>query len=117
MSPVARVSWIAMRALAAIITVPIAEELGYRGYLMRRIRSADFEAVRFAQVGWKGLAVSAIVFGVAHGSMWLPGIAAGLVYGLLPMRTGRFGEAVAAHATTNILIAAWVLAAQQWQLW
>lgn len=117
MSPVARVSWITMRALAAIITVPIAEELGYRGYLMRRLRSADFEAVRFADVGWKGLAISAIVFGVAHGALWLPGIAAGLVYGLLPMRTARFGEAVAAHATTNVLIAVCVLSAQQWQLW
>jgi exosortase E/protease (VPEID-CTERM system) len=117
MSPVARVTWIVTRALAAIVTVPIAEELGYRGYLMRRLRAGDFETVRFADVGWKALVITAIVFGVAHGTMWLPGIAAGLVYGLLPVRTGRFGEAVAAHATTNALIAASVLVAQQWQLW
>jgi len=33
------------------------------------------------------------------------------------MRTERIGEAIAAHATTNGLIAVWVLFFQQWQLW
>jgi hypothetical protein len=33
------------------------------------------------------------------------------------IRTGRMGEAVAAHLTTNLLIAVWVLLAGQWQLW
>jgi hypothetical protein len=33
------------------------------------------------------------------------------------MRTERIGEAIAAHATTNALIAVWVLGLQQWQLW
>jgi membrane protease YdiL (CAAX protease family) len=61
--------------------------------------------------------VTAIAFGVLHGALWLPGIAAGVAYGLLLMRTGRMGEAVAAHATSNLLLAIWVLAAGQWQLW
>jgi membrane protease YdiL (CAAX protease family) len=63
------------------------------------------------------LLISAIAFGVAHGTLWLPGIIAGLAYGLILMRRGRMGEAVAAHATTNALIAAGVLAGNQWQLW
>jgi hypothetical protein len=33
------------------------------------------------------------------------------------MRTGRFGEAVAAHATSNALLAAYILLGSQWQLW
>jgi hypothetical protein len=49
--------------------------------------------------------------------MWLPGIAAGVLYGAGLVRSGSMGEAVVAHATTNGLIAAWVLLGSQWQLW
>jgi hypothetical protein len=33
------------------------------------------------------------------------------------LRRGSVGDAVAAHATTNVLIAAWVLVGGSWQLW
>jgi exosortase E/protease (VPEID-CTERM system) len=117
MPATARVLWIMARVAAAVITVPIAEELAYRGYLLRRLQGADFESVPFKAVGIPALVVSAIIFGAAHGSLWLPGIVAGLIYGWLVMRTGRIGEGVAAHATTNALLAAWVLLGNQWQLW
>lgn len=113
----ARALWIASRCLSGVLLVPIAEELAYRGYLMRRLRAEDFESVTFASVGWISLLVTALAFGVLHGPLWLPGIAAGVAYGVVLMRTGRMGEAVAAHATSNLLIAIWVLAAGQWQLW
>jgi CAAX prenyl protease-like protein len=81
------------------------------------LAKADFESVPFQSVHWAALAVTAVVFGVAHGALWLPGIAAGLAYGTILIRRGRLGEAVAAHATTNALIIAGVLGAHQWQLW
>ncbi len=115
--PVGRNLWILARALAGILTVPIAEELAYRGYLMRRVRSADFETLPFSAVGLSGVLVSSLAFGIAHGAWWLPGVVAGLAYAVLLRRTGRLGEAIAAHATTNALIAVWVLGLQQWQLW
>ena len=37
--------WIACRVIAAVGTVPLAEELAYRGYLMRRLVSPRFETV------------------------------------------------------------------------
>ena len=93
--------WIASRIAGSVLIVPIAEELAYRGYLMRRLTQSDFESVPFESVRWPALTVTAIVFGLAHGALWLPGIAAGLAYGLILMRRGRIGEAAAAHATTN----------------
>jgi exosortase E/protease (VPEID-CTERM system) len=117
MSQPSRTLWIATRALAAVITVPIAEELAYRGFLMRRIRAADFESVRFGDCGISGLLVSATVFGLGHGSMWVPGVLVGLIYGWIAIRTGRIGESIAAHAVTNALICVYVLSDQQWQLW
>jgi exosortase E/protease (VPEID-CTERM system) len=117
MCPAWRASWIAGRAAAAIVTVPIAEELAYRGFLMRRLIDADFESVPFRSVGWLPLTVTAVIFGLAHGALWLPGIAAGMAFGLILVRRGSLGEAVAAHVTANALVAASVLGAGQWQLW
>jgi exosortase E/protease (VPEID-CTERM system) len=112
-----RDSWIGVRVMAAVFTVPLAEELAYRGYLMRRLTHREFTSVPFRSVRWPALAISAVVFGVAHGALWLPGIAAGVAFGWLLMHTGRIGESVVAHALANGLIAASVLAANQWQLW
>ena len=117
MSAGARALWISTRAFSAILIVPIAEELAYRGYLLRRLLAEDFEAVSFGAIGWVPLAVTAVAFGIVHGPLLPPGIVAGLAYGAVLIRTGRMGEAVAAHATTNLLIVVWVLALGQWQLW
>lgn len=113
----ARIAWIGCRAAAAIITVPIAEELAYRGFLMRRMVSAQFDSVSLRGVPWPAIVISAILFGVMHGAMWIPGIIAGLGYGALAASTGKMGESVAAHATTNALVAMQVLLFGQWQLW
>jgi exosortase E/protease (VPEID-CTERM system) len=112
-----RASWIACRAAAAIITVPIAEELAYRGYLMRRIVSREFATLPMGSVSTLALVTSAIAFGATHGGLWPAGFAAGLAYGFIAIKTGKIGESIAAHATTNALIAMQVLLFGQWQLW
>jgi exosortase E/protease (VPEID-CTERM system) len=117
MSTPMRGLWLASRISAAMLTVPIAEELAYRGYFMRRLVRADFDAVPFSAVPALAVVLSAVAFGIAHGPLWLPAIAAGLAYGALLRSRGRIGEAVVAHATTNALLAACVLAFGQWQYW
>jgi CAAX prenyl protease-like protein len=112
-----RTAWIACRAATAIIIVPIAEELAYRGYFMRRIEDANFDSIPLRSVGWLAIAISAVAFGIMHGRMWYAGILAGLAYGAVAARTGKIGESVAAHATTNALVAIEVLLFGQWQLW
>lgn len=112
-----RVFWLTARVVAASITVPIAEELAFRGYLMRRLVAADFESVDPRRFTWFSLAVSSIVFGAMHGSSWIAGSLAGLVYGWLYTRSGRIGDPVIAHATSNVLLAVCVLAFRQWQFW
>jgi exosortase E/protease (VPEID-CTERM system) len=115
--PIGGALWITIRALASITTVPIAEEIAYRGYLMRRLSNSDFESLPYRSVSLTALLVSALVFGLSHGAFWLPGIFAGIAYGLLLRRTGRMGEAVIAHAVSNALIVICVLAYNMWQLW
>ncbi|MDP9089225.1 MAG: exosortase E/protease, VPEID-CTERM system [Pseudomonadota bacterium] len=113
----ARAEWIACRAAAAIITVPIAEELAYRGFLMRRLVSAQFDQVAFSSVRWPAIAISSVLFGVTHGGLWFAGIIAGAAYGALVAKTGKIGESIAAHAATNLLVAGQVLLFGAWQLW
>jgi exosortase E/protease (VPEID-CTERM system) len=109
--------WIGSQLAASIAVVPIVEELAYRGFLMRRLRAKDFESVSYRSVGYVPLIVSALAFGLLQGPFWLPATVAGLAYGALLMRTGRLGEAIAAHVSANALIAATVLGWDQWQLW
>jgi CAAX prenyl protease-like protein len=115
--PLERALWVACHCLTSTVLVPIAEELAYRGYLMRRLASPEFESLPYESVRWPALMITSIVFGAAHGALWLPGIVAGIAYGLLVIRLGRLGEGIAAHATTNGLIAITVIAGNQWQLW
>jgi exosortase E/protease (VPEID-CTERM system) len=116
-SPVTRWLWIACRVTAAVVTVPVAEELAFRGYLMRRFISADFSSVSFRSTTWFALIASSVAFGLLHGGQWISGILAGILFGLLVKREGRIGDAVVAHAAANALLAAYVLSYGQWHLW
>lgn len=109
--------WLTGRTLTAVLLVPVAEELAFRGFLMRRLVSVDFSSVEYRAVGALPLIASSVAFGMGHAHMLVPGIAAGIVYGIVVIRTGRLGEAIAAHAVTNLGLAFCVLSFGQWQLW
>ena len=117
LTPAARIVWITLRAAAATITVPIAEELAFRGYLARRLMSRDFTEIPFAHLTLLSIALSSIAFGVLHGQHWMVGIVAGLSFAAVLRSRGRMGDAVVAHAMANLLLAAWVLARGDWGLW
>jgi exosortase E/protease (VPEID-CTERM system) len=109
--------WVAVRIFGAVVTVPMVEELAFRGYLLRRFQSANVDEVPFR--GWTVFAAvsSSVLFGCLHGSRWAAGIAAGLLYSWASTRRGNLADAVVAHAITNALIAAFVLFAGAWRLW
>lgn len=117
LSPSARVAWIAFRVAAAVITVPIAEELAFRGYLLRRLIHRDFDAVPFSQLTILSIGLSSVAFGLMHGQHWMAGIVAGLAYALAMKWRGRIGDAIVAHAISNLMLAAWVLARGDWAQW
>ncbi|MBZ5608718.1 MAG: exosortase E/protease, VPEID-CTERM system [Acidobacteriia bacterium] len=113
----ARIAWLVLRTAAAVITVPIAEELVFRGFLIRRLISSDFESLDPRRYTYVSVLISSVAFGVLHGDRWLAGTLAGLLYAIAYLRRGRIGDAVIAHATTNALLAAWVLIGGRWYLW
>jgi exosortase E/protease (VPEID-CTERM system) len=110
-------TWIAARVIGAVVTVPMAEELAFRGFLLRRFTSSDVDSVVPDRSMWPGIAVSSLVFGFLHGERWLTGILAGLIYAGVYVRTGRIGEAVLAHSVTNGLLVLLVLFFGTWRYW
>jgi len=117
LSHVQRVAWILTRILAAVTTVPLAEELAFRGYIARRILSPNVESVPLGSLSLVAVLASSLAFGILHGRMWLAGTLAGVVFALVARLRGRLGEAVAAHATANLLLALWVIARGNYSLW
>jgi exosortase E/protease (VPEID-CTERM system) len=108
--------WLVCRLIAPIVTVPIAEELAFRGYLIRRVVSRDFASLHFTTYTTLSLLISSLAFGVLHGNRWIAGSLAGLLYAAVYVRRGRIGDAVVAHAMTNGLLALSVLVTGQWNL-
>ncbi len=113
----ARLAWLGFRTAAAVVTVPIAEELAFRGFLIRRLSSADFESLNPRHYTYIAVLVSSLAFGLLHGERWLAGTLAGIIYAVVFLKRGRIGDAVVAHATTNALLAALVVMGGKWDLW
>jgi exosortase E/protease (VPEID-CTERM system) len=112
-----RWSWLLFRIAGAVITVPIAEELAFRGYALRRLASPDFASVDLRRFAWMPFLVSSVVFGAMHGRRWIVGALAGMLFAWAARRRGSIGDAVLAHAVANVLLAAFVLATGDWRFW
>lgn len=116
-STAARIVWVTFRIAGAVVIVPIAEELAFRGFLLRRLQSTDFESVSWRLFSWGPFLISSVAFGILHGERWLAGAIAGGIFALAQLRRGRIGDAIAAHSVANALVAAWVLIVGDWNLW
>jgi CAAX prenyl protease-like protein len=117
LSPIMAGAWIVCRIVGSVLIAPIAEELAFRGYLAPLLVTDEFESLPAGGLTWMSIAVSSIVFGSLHAGRWAAGTVAGLLYALALNRRGRLADAILAHATTNGLIAAYVLTTGSWSLW
>ena len=114
----ARVAFLGVRVVGAVLLVPVMEELFWRDYLWRQILAPnDF---KLAEVGEWGLAPFlgvSVAFAFVHGNWWLTSIVWALMIGALLVYTKSLGACIVAHAVTNLLLAAYVLRTQDWAFW
>jgi exosortase E/protease (VPEID-CTERM system) len=94
--------------LSTTLIAPIAEELAFRGYIMRRLVSSSVNQVKLGTYTFASTVGSAVLFGAMH-DRWFVGTLAGLAYGLLTCREKRLAPAIQAHALTNALLVIWAL--------
>jgi CAAX prenyl protease-like protein len=92
------------------------EELFWRSLVMRWIARRDFLALAPRAAGLTAFALSSALFALEH-SQWLAGLAAGMAYGWLYMRSGNLWIPILSHATTNGILALWIVATGSWRFW
>jgi exosortase E/protease (VPEID-CTERM system) len=109
--------WLFFRVAGHVLTVPLAEELAFRGYLIRRLTASDFRSVPPGRFSWLAFVASSALFGAMHGPAWPAGTLAGMLFALALRRRGRLIDAVVAHVTANGLLAVYVLSTGRWSLW
>lgn len=107
--------WLVFRAIGAIVMVPIAEELAFRGLLHRWLVSRQFETVDYATFSLLAFTVSSLLFGFMH-QRWIAGTLAGAAFALTMYRSGRLSDPIAAHMVANAIIIIWAVAMQDWSL-
>lgn len=117
LGPVWGPMWLVCRVIGYTVTVPIAEELAFRGFLARRLVNEDVERVQPGTFSWLSFLGSSLAFGALHQANWLPGILAGMAFALALYGRRRLGDAIAAHATTNALLTISVIARGAWASW
>ena len=88
-----------VRLVGSAFVIAVAEELFFRKWLMD-----------FAGFWWM-----VALFAIEHDRYFVAAVA-GAVYGVLAMKKG-LTSAVAAHMTTNLILALWVICRGEWQFW
>lgn len=108
--------FIGARIVGSVLIVPPLEEVFYRSFLYRWIIKPDFESVPLNRFNIKAFCATALIFGFVH-HQWLAGILCAMAYQLLVLRTNRLGDAITAHAITNLLLGIWVVWRGAWNFW
>lgn len=108
--------FVGARILGSTLVVPPLEEVFYRSFLYRWIAKPVFESVPLGQFSMKPFLLTALIFGFAHNE-WLAGILCGAAYQGLICWKKNLGEAMAAHAITNLLLGVFIVSRNAWHFW
>lgn len=108
--------FIVVRVIGSSLVVPPLEEVFYRSFLYRYIAKTDFMALPLGHFAWTPFLVTAAVFGFVHHE-WLAGILCAMAYQGLVIRKQRLGDAMTAHAITNLLLGIWIVWKGDWKFW
>ncbi len=108
--------WIGFRVVGASVVVPVMEEFFWRGFLLRWIVHQDFKKVAIGTFTWPSFLITSVLFASEH-NRWLVGLVAGVAYNLVLYRTKSLYACMIAHGVTNLILAIFVLATEQWGFW
>jgi hypothetical protein len=104
------------RMFGAVVVVPIAEELFWRGYLMRTIIKPEFEEVPLATFQPLSFYITTVAFALVHveiGSAILFALIAGGWF----LKTKSLKAVIILHAAANLGLAVYVLISRNWYFW
>jgi uncharacterized protein len=105
-----------VRILGSTLVVPMLEEVFYRSFLYRYIIHSQFWKLPLGRFDLRAFLIVGAVFGIGHFE-WLPGILCAFAYQALVCRKNRLGDALSAHAITNLLLGLWVVSRGAYYFW
>ena len=108
--------FVAVRIIGSSLVVPPLEEVFYRSFIYRFLIKSNFLDISLSRFEWRAFLIAGVIFGIGHYE-WLPGILCAFAYQWLTIRKGRLGDAMAAHAITNFLLAIWVITRHAYYFW
>ena len=108
--------FIAVRLFGSAVVVPPMEEVVFRSWLYRYLVKPDFQSVPVGGFFVSAFLWTSVIFGFEHHE-WLPGILCGFAYQGLVCWKKRLGDAITAHAITNLLLGLWVVGRGAWKFW
>ncbi len=115
-SLVAACVWMCSRVAGAVVLSPVVEELAFRGYLLRKLSTPDFEHEPYQSITVPAFLLSSILFGILH-QHYVAGILAGMIFAAAACYRGKLSDAVCAHSTSNAMLALYIIATGSWSLW
>ncbi len=114
---IALIIWVITRIIGTAILVPIIEEFMFRSYILGRIAGFDHNGDG-PVVWWRvvlAVGVSSGLFALLHGR-WVEALLAGVIFGLLYIRSRNVVDSILSHAVANSVIALFALVTGAWHI-
>lgn len=103
------------RLIGSSFVIAPVEEVFFRSFLYRRLIARDIRSVPLSRFDMSAFLWTVLLFTLEHNRPIAAAIT-GVAYGLLAIRFG-LKSAIAAHVTTNLVLAAFVIHRGAWQFW
>ncbi len=119
-NPAAWWTVVLLRFLRAVVVVSLAEEILWRGFLMRFVHDPEGDCWRqpFGRASWKSYLIVTGLFMLAHAPVDYAGaFAYGSLTWLLCVWSKNLGACVIMHAVANLLMGLYIMATGKYGLW
>ncbi len=116
LSPSTAWGFVIVRLIGMVILVPLLEEFFWRGFLNRIVQAEEWEHVPWGQFSRLSFIVVTIAFIAVH-TEWTAAFVWIILINALYWKTKSIWACIIAHAASNAVLAYYILAHQQWQLW
>lgn len=111
-------SQVVLRLAVATITVPIVEEIFWRGFLLRAFINWDrFERVPLGAFAWRAFIGTALLSCLQHPDNWGVSILCWLAWNALMCWKKSLLCLMITHGVTNLVLYLYVIARGDWQFW
>lgn len=104
------------KVIGSAFVIAVAEEYFFRGFLYRWLRNSNFTSIPLTVFDKGPFWIVVALFAVEHDRLVM-GAVAGILYGLLAVRSGNLRSAIVAHITTNLVLGIYVVVNNRYCFW